>query len=642
MSKPQSQKNKMDTDSYRNGSDLFVYEQFPNEDYIRVIELLPGSQTDSIQCKLTVEPFEGSDNTYHAISYVWGDSKNRVQVMCNNQYLSIAISLADALRRIRSSTVSIRLWADAIEDDIERGHQVKRMGEVYENALSVLVWLGHDSEAIAEDCFNLIREFIQYTDREFNQYTDRLFELPDEWGIRMPKSSDSIFRGKSRWAKVGKLLQLPWFSRLWVIQEAGLAKSCMLLWGEQEIDIAQLVEASIWLTGWSGGIDTIAAAEFANLASTFLNVHCSYKNVNTWRSRLPANGQLEAKSMGDTAIRFVHVLAAGRGSSASDQRDHVYAFLGSPLARRTDGKLIVVPDYSKIMEEVYFELACALLDYPREQPFVLSYVGHESKEVLERRATPFWVPQWHDVPGTKISILSPDGAWYKAGGLDAQFQFQLHHNAKLLEVAGFIYDDLAWISEPIRSSNLSLDTSNWDDGVRVSPEPFIDILRKDILGAMGCGTDCSDAQERTFSLTIVAGYGTYQNLIDSHNDNYAAYLKAVRRSAALNSGHGDSSIDITKSDANGDPYVIQLKLGQLSGRRIAWTKSGRLCVIPPCARLNDVCCVFPGLQVPFILHPLENGQFLFLGNSYIHDIMNGKLMDDLKDGKFKMQSIMLA
>lgn len=91
------------------------------------------------------------------------------------------------------------MWADAIcinqDNNTEKGHQVKRMGKVYENAKEVLAWLGKGSEGIAEDCFSLIRET--------NEYMDSQFEIHGGiQGIPIITRACPISFDKSRWNKV--------------------------------------------------------------------------------------------------------------------------------------------------------------------------------------------------------------------------------------------------------------------------------------------------------------------------------------------------------------------------------------------------------------------------------------------------------
>jgi hypothetical protein len=76
------------------------------------------------------------------------------------------------------------------------------------------------------------------------------------------------------------------------------------------------------------------------------------------------------------------MLVARTGLLAFDDRDHVYALLGSPLARFLEGGLIVELEYNKPLHDVFFDTACALLQHPREAPYVLTRVKHRSSSDL--------------------------------------------------------------------------------------------------------------------------------------------------------------------------------------------------------------------------------------------------------------------
>ena len=59
---------------------------------------------------------------------------------------------------------------------------------------------------------------------------------------------------------------------------------------------------------------------------------------------------------------FLDLLNHARRLSCRDPRDHIYAYLGHPLARSEDGRgLIVDPDYSKDPMDVWYELAVQLV-----------------------------------------------------------------------------------------------------------------------------------------------------------------------------------------------------------------------------------------------------------------------------------------
>jgi len=71
---------------------------------------------------------------------------------------------------------------------------------------------------------------------------------------------------------------------------------------------------------------------------------------------------------------FMDFLLAASGMGAADKRDHVFAFLGSPLALTEDGEVLMKPDYNKRLSEVFYDAACAFLRHAREAPYLLSRV----------------------------------------------------------------------------------------------------------------------------------------------------------------------------------------------------------------------------------------------------------------------------
>src|SRR5271154_6674312 len=140
----------------------FVYEPIPHGQYIRILEL--GSGQGQIACKLRVIPLEQAFGSYDAVSYCWGDPKNKKDILVNQKRLAIAVSLYDALLHLRHESGSKQrvLWADAIcinqKDKEDQSRQVQMMGEIYQHARCVPVWLGLDDQNIAKVCFTLIKE----------------------------------------------------------------------------------------------------------------------------------------------------------------------------------------------------------------------------------------------------------------------------------------------------------------------------------------------------------------------------------------------------------------------------------------------------------------------------------------------------
>jgi hypothetical protein len=83
-------------------------------------------------------------------------------------------------------------------------------------------------------------------------------------------------------------------------------------------------------------------------------------------------------------------------------------------------------------------------------------------------------------------------------------------------------------------------------------------------------------------------------------------------------------------------------LSYAHNRRFAITESGRFGLVDGLAELNDVCCICPGMQVPLILRPREDGRYGLVGNSYIQGVMAGEVMEQLEKGKVKLENIVLV
>ncbi|CAN9157232.1 unnamed protein product [Alternaria alternata] len=359
------------------GSINTIYEPLPQGEFIRVLKLQPGKAEDDIECSLEIIDIGTSKDSYEAISYVWGDSNHTVEVWCNGLQVPVTASLANALYNFRHSSEPRLLWADALcinqKDDQEKGHQVKRMGEVYANAKCVLVWLACDTKNVAEDTFALICEVNAYFGASFVKGGERvcdmeLFEEP------YPISMD-----QDRWSGVVKLFKLPWFKRVWTVQEAAVAAECRMFWGLASVDIADVIEICVWF--WAKEeFYAIIRGIVGNIAYCFPRKSALYFHYNTHR---PVSWQQSRVGLVYLAVKYKEktlckVLDASQDLEATDPRDHVYAFLGCPVAKDGEGRTLVDADYTSSLHVLNIRLAHALMKSPTEGPFVLSAVYHRT------------------------------------------------------------------------------------------------------------------------------------------------------------------------------------------------------------------------------------------------------------------------
>ncbi|KAK0745587.1 heterokaryon incompatibility, partial [Schizothecium vesticola] len=169
---------------------------------IRLIELLPGRSPDPIRCNLQATPLARSVK-YECLSYCWGDTKNVVIILCNGVSLPVTANLMGALQALRQEDKPRRVWVDAIcinQGSIpERNQQVAVMRDIYRNATRTVVWLGYEADdsnaalAIVPDLLTVRNTFGHRGD-----------------------SSTPVEQARQAFLT---LLQRPWFSRVWIVQE---------------------------------------------------------------------------------------------------------------------------------------------------------------------------------------------------------------------------------------------------------------------------------------------------------------------------------------------------------------------------------------------------------------------------------------
>ncbi|KAH7355909.1 heterokaryon incompatibility protein-domain-containing protein, partial [Pyrenochaeta sp. MPI-SDFR-AT-0127] len=190
----------------------------PGPDSIRLLRLIPHKdEAAPIQCRLMNYTLQASIRKpcpYEALSYVWGDTNESLSISIDNFHFSVTINLFAALSRLRDRDFERIIWVDAIcinqTDDKEKESQIQFMAKIYSQASNVIVWLGEAAEN-----------------------SDRALE-----DIRVAaayKLTNSLFHKNSE-RSILRLLERPWFHRIWVLQEVAAARHVLMICGSAEID----------------------------------------------------------------------------------------------------------------------------------------------------------------------------------------------------------------------------------------------------------------------------------------------------------------------------------------------------------------------------------------------------------------------
>ncbi|KAL1602386.1 hypothetical protein SLS60_005802 [Paraconiothyrium brasiliense] len=604
-----------------------IYHPLPAGNFFRFLRLEPGNGTDPLRGKLEILAIDEVVDEYEAISYVWGDPTVTEVITCNDVAINVTTNLADALRSFRFTNKKRVLWADAIcinqQDIEERGSQVQRMDQVYMKAKHVLAWLGRDPDILAKECFYRIEETNKYLDSRF-------IDKPPE---TLPKSHP-ICQDRKSWLPVDTFLKLPYFRRVWVVQEVALAKDCELWWGTEHLSVAQLFEFANWylcvydLRKMLKTLNLRWERPAERISGLLLTVYRHYSLKALWRFYLPLIGWCSSVQQSEQEPRLIPLLWIASGMETTDPRDRVYALIGIPLARTPHGETVVKPNCNLSMEEVYFETACALLQNEYEAPWLLSFAErNDRKSVLDHRS-PSWIPTWHIRP----NVMGISNDQCLAGGIAQGLPAFVDYDSKTLQVTGSIFDKIVWLSDYIEYDDLVLDPSDWSDEVRASGKPLIVTLWELVSAFKRVAAD-------DFALTMVAGrigpnfLSERPSPLGSFIEHFVLYLEHATARKAIPE---DETVRLRL-------YDIELTLSASANRRLAVTEGGHLALVSGAiTRVGDVCCVIVGMRMPFILTPVGEKRYRLVCQSYIRGFMKGEIAQEIEEGVREKEVIIIA
>jgi hypothetical protein len=203
----------------------FVYEPLDHEaDSIRVLEVLPGSNSSLIQCRMRHTTIK--ETRYTCLSYTWQPSSPEREISVNGYSLVVGDNLyqfLSAFRTYQGQNSNRSLWIDAIcmnqSDLTEKNHQVRQMGAIFQKAAEVLVWLG-----LLKDDMLL---FLEGLDERHIQLFDLVPSEPDTESTIRGTGADAFRKRfgtmqERKWflkLKSTEFCSLPYWNRVWIAQE---------------------------------------------------------------------------------------------------------------------------------------------------------------------------------------------------------------------------------------------------------------------------------------------------------------------------------------------------------------------------------------------------------------------------------------
>jgi hypothetical protein len=594
----------------------YEYKPFTTDTSIRILALLPAEKEDRIECQLSIIERDQAP-PYKALSYAWGRPTDTRLIVCGGKKLKIPANLRNALWRIRDPAEIQLLWADAVcinqSDEQERGHQVKYMGSIYSNAEQILVWLGSDASDVF-DCFDDAKEF-----EEAEALFDTIYAAVDSINSQEPSMQvcsnvprfqlgDLDHDACYAWTTFAKLLDRPWFSRLWVVQEVGLGKSVIALFGDARMEFDDLMWIAHWLRS-----EAVLADYFS------INTH--YSSVF---SIFPARYKETVHESGWDTFDFLELLVVTSTQLASDPRDYIYALLGHPRAL-IGGVPIVEPDYRKTVSALFLEVAIKLIDDTKSLR-VLSAVRHRNESDLEEEYAS-WVPKWNrDGFSNSIGTNGELSICYDSEAGSSTFWNRIT-SGNVLHVRGFVFDVIDEYSGTVefderRGSfeNHNVDCWQIQAAMRFNSRSTYSVGERlsDIAQTLTTGIKGNQRSHKESPVPVLADFAAFRlHLIK----------QASRRGGVAPSDLAPEGLAAIQATARGGDSnrFFNVANDVCLERKLFSTRHGMLGLGPRLLREGDLCCILFGATIPFILRPLGQ-QYRLVGEAYVHPLIYGEEM----------------
>jgi hypothetical protein len=332
----------------------YPYPPPQNANSIRLLHL--GSGCCSTPLKAHLASYRLGDHcSYDALSYAWGEPDLTELLLVDDQEFKVSKNLHTILLHLRYPDRIRTLWIDAIcinqQDGIEKGQQITLMGQIYQQADTVLCWLG---ELSTHRLWAL--EFLQMLAKEAPRYKN-----PDDVEYCWTFLNDELVPGvdvnlvveAALEAHVEAVYKSDWFTRLWVVQELALARNPRILCGAYDLGWEEFELATRVIVGCLG--------EISRLPKTLRSMADAW-DIISLRGRYSLN--MRPVTARPVIFHIDQPWSIGRlawdmrNKKCKDDRDRVYALLG--LTASGNGfKVFVpdtfIPDYTRPVEWVYYQ-----------------------------------------------------------------------------------------------------------------------------------------------------------------------------------------------------------------------------------------------------------------------------------------------
>lgn len=548
---------------------------------------------------------------YAALSYTWGGQKASCTITIDGATLNITPNLAAALKCKSISDLSIPIWADAIcinqQDIEERNRQVLRMRQIYSQAWWTYVWLGEEANnsSVALDMLSEAQNGRAIDGQKFQKH----------------------------WQSFYRLLNRPWWGRVWVIQEAVVSRAVDFVCGDKRI---------YWYKDGISG----AVAKIRKVVESERSQDTSAEKSNALQSlhRLESMAFLQrfweknGFQLHRRPLRLLTALELSRDALASDPRDKIYGLLDLAL----DGpKLIPQPDYTISKSLLYRSLVRSYVALYNDIE-ILCHAGNTKSDP----DIPTWTPDWSDSNyGGSIRRAGSSGSFGRfRNGMEMMSRPVISSDLTTMTVRGVCIGTISTV-EGIRTKRSEMSTASNPYGTNYGTmKAILHCISTYSSRTMDsdCYSCCINSQLcRDFSKTCQASQTGFNGRSGIHDP-----LREWYQSNKHFKIQGRTLEDLIATECPLDENSMAIPIDvfrryfveSMRRRKLFTTINGHVGVGRESIMEADLMCLLPGCSVPMVLRQ-QDDVFEVVGDAYVMGYMQGEFKDHTKTLETDFQTL---
>jgi len=336
----------------RRRTDTYHYQPLEKAHHIRLLRLNRRSLFSEPSCEL-IEVSLYDAPAFEAISYTWGVKPPHIPLKVNGCQLKVTSAVEELLFYQRSILGPKLFWIDAIcidqGNNDEKNNQLPLMTKIYQRASRVIVWLGapeNPRDILA------IRKMI------------KVLDFPQLFVSTTALLANIFDREEEAFFAIAKLLEHPWFERIWVVQEVAMGRKVHVMYQGNCIDWDVFMNATKRL-GHDG--DLMRRLHFyTGVSRTKDNKSYAVSRKGLYVPKVEhlrwiqlVNLTMARRSReGNIGIPLAVMLPLAVPFKSTNPRDRIFALLGISV----DGhKLPFKPDYNMDVCEIFWKTTAYVL-----------------------------------------------------------------------------------------------------------------------------------------------------------------------------------------------------------------------------------------------------------------------------------------